>query len=148
MAIDLPGLAKTYYKGYRRALPLNDNRKSIKRVGFPYEEWPQDLKDEYAYNPKMARKLLADAGHPDGFKTNIVANTSADMQLLQIVKSYFADIEIDMEIRPMESTDFVDFVLTNRKHDQLAYNAVSPYGHAMSQSGSLTVFTRDIHPTT
>ena len=39
-------------------------------VGFPYEEWPQDLKDEYAYNPTAAKKLLADAGYPNGFKTN------------------------------------------------------------------------------
>ena len=62
----------------------------MKGWGFPYEEWPQDLKDEYAYNPKAAKKLLADAGFPNGFKTNIVANTAADMQLLQLVKSYFA----------------------------------------------------------
>ncbi len=125
----MPGLAKTYYKGTVEPYPSTITARELKGWGFPYEEWPQDLKDEYAYNPKMARKLLADAGYPDGFKTNIVANTSADMQLLQIVKSYFTDIGIDMEIRPMESTDFVDFVLTNRKHDQLAYNAVSPYGH-------------------
>ena len=46
--------------------------------GFPYAEWPQDLKDEYAYNPVAARKLLADAGYPNGFKTNIVADTASD----------------------------------------------------------------------
>ena len=51
------------------------------------EEWPQDLKDEYAYNPALARKLLADAGYPDGFKTDIVADTTGDMDLLQISKS-------------------------------------------------------------
>jgi len=130
MAIDLPGLARTYYKGTVDPYPSTITARELKGWGFPYEEWPQDLKNEYAYNPKMAKKLLADAGYPNGFKTNIVANTSIDMQLLQVVKSYFAQIGIDMEIRPMESTDWVDFVLTNRKHDQLASNAVSPYGHA------------------
>ncbi len=130
IAIDLPGIAKTYYKGTVEPYPSTITARELKGWGFPYEDWPQDLKDEYAYNPKMARKLLADAGYPNGFKTNIVANTSIDMQLLQIVKTYFADIGIDMEIRPMESTDWVDFVLTHRKHDQLACNAVSPYGHA------------------
>ena len=35
-----------------------------------------------------------------------------------------------MEIRPMESTDWTDFVITQRKHDQLAYAAVNPYGHS------------------
>ena len=76
----------------------------MKGWGFPYEEWPQDLKDEYAYNPTAAKKLLADAGYPNGFKTNVVADTAGDMDLLQIVKSYFAEVGIDMEIRPMESS--------------------------------------------
>ena len=120
----------------------------MKGWGFPYEEWPQDLKDEYAYNPKAAKKLLADAGYPNGFKTNIVANTSADMQLLQLVKSYFADIGIDMEIRPMESTDWTAFVINGHKHDQLAYAAVSPFGHAYEPIRQLSRFTQDPHLTT
>ena len=81
----------------------------MKGWGFPYEEWPQDLKDEYAYNPTAAKKLLADAGYPNGFKTNVVADTAWDMDLLQIVKSYFADVGIDMEIRPMEHNAMLDF---------------------------------------
>ena len=129
MAIDLPGIAKTYYKGTVEPYPSTLTARELKGWGFPYDDWPQNLKEEYVYNPKMAKKLLTNAGYPGGFRTNIVANTSADMQLLQIVKSYFADIGVDMEIRPMESTDWVDFVITKRKHNQLAYNAVSPYGH-------------------
>ena len=130
MAIDLPGIARDYYKGTVEPIPSTLTGRELKGWGFPYDDWPKELKDEYAYNPKMAKKLLADAGYPNGFKTNIVANTSADMALLQIVKSYFKDIGIDMEIRPMESTDWTDFVITNRKHDQLAYAAVNPFGHS------------------
>jgi hypothetical protein len=37
---------------------------------FPYEEWPQDLKNEYVYYPTVVKKLLVDAGYPNGFKTN------------------------------------------------------------------------------
>jgi peptide/nickel transport system substrate-binding protein len=102
----------------------------MKGWGFPYEEWPQDLKDEYAYNPVLAKKLLFDAGYPDGFKTNIIVNaTNCDMQLVELVKSYFSQIGIDMEIRPMDSSDWADFVFYGHRHDQLALNAVSPYGH-------------------
>jgi peptide/nickel transport system substrate-binding protein len=130
MAIDLTTIAKTYYGGLFEPYPSTVTSRYLKGWGFPYEEWPQDLKDEYAYNPTVARKLLADAGYSNGFKTNIVANISADTQLLQIVKSYFAEIGIDMEVRPMESTEWTDFVINNHKHDQLTYGAVSPYGHA------------------
>jgi len=73
MAVDLPGIAKSYYGGtvepYRPRLP----RGHMQGWGFPYEEWPQELKDEYSYNPALAKKLLAEAGYPNGFKTNIVA---------------------------------------------------------------------------
>jgi peptide/nickel transport system substrate-binding protein len=130
MAIDIPTIARTYYEGLFEPYPSMITSRYLKGWGFPYEEWSQDLKDEYSYSPKAARQLLADAGYPKGFKTNIVANVSADMQLLYLVKSYFADIGIDMEIRPMESTDWTAFVINGQKHDQMAYAAVSPYGHA------------------
>ena len=129
LAIDLPGIAKNYYKGSVEPYPSSLTSREMKGWGFPYEEWPQDLKDEYAYNPALARKLLADAGYPDGFKTNIVADTTGDLDLLQIVKEYFADIGIDMEIRPMESTDWIAYVLNGHKHDQLAQRTIAPYGH-------------------
>ena len=129
LAVDLPGIAKNYYKGSVEPYPSSLTAREMKGWGFPYEEWPQDLKDEYAYNPALARKLLADAGYPDGFKTNIVADTTGDLDLLQVVKSYFADVGIDMEIRPMDSTEWIAYVLNGHKHDQLAQRTISPYGH-------------------
>jgi ABC-type transport system substrate-binding protein len=129
LAIDLPGIAKNHYKGSVEPYPSSLTAREMKGWGFPYEEWPQDLKDEYAYNPALARKLLADAGYPDGFKTNIVADTTGDLDLLQVVKSYFADVGIDMEIRPMDSTEWIAYVLNGHQHDQLAQRTISPYGH-------------------
>jgi len=71
----------------------------MKGWGYPYEEWPQELKDEYAYNPAAAKQLLAQAGFPKGFKTHIVAASDGDLNLLNVVKSYFADVGIDMRFR-------------------------------------------------
>ena len=130
MAIDLPGIAKNYYHGTVEPYPSTITSRQMKGWGFPYEEWPQELKDEYAYNPMLARKLLAEAGYQQGFKTNIVVDDAGDMQLLHIVKDYFAQIGIDMEIRPMESTAWMAFVLNGHKHDQLAQRPVSPFGHS------------------
>ena len=129
MAIDLPTIAKDYYHGLVEPYPAVLGSRNIKSGGFPYEEWPQDLKDEYDYNPTEAKKLLADAGYPEGFKTNIVADTAGDMDLLQIVKSYLAQVGIDMEIRPMDSASWNDFVLLGHNHDQLSQRSLPAQGY-------------------
>jgi hypothetical protein len=38
---------------------------------YPYADWPQSLKDEYAYNVEGAKLLLTNVGYPDGFDTNV-----------------------------------------------------------------------------
>jgi peptide/nickel transport system substrate-binding protein len=141
MAIDLPSLARDFYHGcvepYPSSVLSSYFSTSMKGWGFPYEEWPQDLKDEYAYNPEAARQLLADAGYTDGFKTNIVVDLGADMELFQIVISSFAKIGIEMEVRPMESTACTAFVEA-RKHDQLVFRPYGPLGHTYAPFQAIT----------
>ena len=119
MAIDLPAICHTYYNDTCRPYPSSVTSYYMKGWGFPYEEWPQDLKDEYAYNPAKSRQLLTEAGYPKGFKTNIVADATGDINLLKIVQTYLAQVGIDMEIRTMDSAATSAFVY-GRKHDQLA----------------------------
>jgi len=76
IAIDLTNIAKKHYKGTVEPYPATMTSRYMKGFGFPYEEWPQELKDEYVYNPMAAKKLLAEAGYPNGFKTNVVADTA------------------------------------------------------------------------
>ena len=98
--------------------------------GFPYSQWPQDLKDQYAYNPTQAKQLLAAAGYPNGFNTDIVADNTADLDLLQIVKSYFAAVGINMEIRTMDSASWVAFVGMGHKQDALAARGNGTLGNS------------------
>jgi len=56
LAIDLPALAKVYFAGTIDPYPSTLTSRYMTGWGFPYEEWPQDLKDEYAYNPAAAKK--------------------------------------------------------------------------------------------
>ena len=67
----------------------------------------------------MAKQLLAEAGYPNGFKTNIIADIAGEMELLRIVQGYLAQVEIYMEIRPMEHSAMILFVY-GRKHDQMS----------------------------
>jgi peptide/nickel transport system substrate-binding protein len=119
MAIDLPTIAKTYYNSTADPFPSTLTSNYLTGWGFPYSQWPQDLKDQYAYNPTGAKKLLADAGFPNGFNTDIVVVNTADMDLLQIVKSYYTAIGVNMDIRVMDSSSWNGFVLTNHKQDAL-----------------------------
>ena len=136
LAIDLPAIAKDYYLGTVEPYPtafvsnLSPNTREMKGWGFPYQEWPQDLKDEYIYNPTKAKKLLAEAGYPNGFKTNIVADAAGDMDLLQVVKTHLARVGIDMEIRPMDSVSWYNYVLLGHKHDQMSQRSEAAQGYS------------------
>lgn len=140
MAIDLPAIAKSYYKGTVEPYPVMLTSRYMKGWGFPYEQWPQDLKDEYAYNPPAARWLLAEAGYPNGFKTNVVTDAVNNRGLLQIVQGYFAQIGIDMEIRTMDVPAFVALVQHEKKHDQLVHCPPGPLGHTASPFLEMTRF--------
>ena len=140
MAIDLPAIAKTHYDGTAEPYPSTLTNRNVQGWGFPYEQWPQDLKDEYVYNPAGAKKLLAEAGYPHGFKTNVIADTVSDMELLKIVKSYFADIGVEMEIRTMTPDAWIQYVEIEHKHDQLVYRPYGPLGQTYAPLRAITRF--------
>jgi peptide/nickel transport system substrate-binding protein len=142
-SIDLQSIAKSYYHGLVAPYPAMITSRSMTSWGFSYEEWPQDLKDEFAYDPQAARKLLADAGYPDGFKTNVIANTAADMKLLPIITAYLADIGIDAEVRAMDPGDWINFVEVNHKNDQMVYRPYGPFGHTYEPARQVGKFRWD-----
>jgi len=121
MALDLPTIAANYYAGTCPPDPSTMTSMYMTGWTYPYTQWPQDLKDEYTYNPTTAKNLLAAAGYPNGFKTNIVAANNNDLDLLQICKSYFAAVGIDMNIQTMDYVTWNNLVRA-KKHDQLAYD--------------------------
>ena len=142
MALDLPAISRSHYKGIVDPTPITFTLSNMAGWEFPYAEWPQELKDEYAYNPVAARKLLTDAGYPHGFKTNVVADAASDMELMRIVKSYFTQIGIDMEIQEMESAACAEFVAKDHKHDQMAHRIVGPMGHTSAPMFDLTQYAK------
>lgn len=121
LTIDRPSIAQTYYKGSKYAQPVGLVSPVLKGFAVPYDQWPQDLKDEYSFNLAEARSLMTEAGYPNGFKTNCVASSDQDMQLLQLIKSEFMEIGVDMEIRQMDRGTYTNF-LSAGKQDQMAYS--------------------------
>jgi ABC-type transport system substrate-binding protein len=118
LAIDTQTIAKTHFGGLVDGNPAGYISPEYKGWTIPYEEWPEDLQQEYRYDPNGARQLLAEAGYPDGFDTNVYVATEGDLDLIQIIKSYFADIGVDMTINTMDGNELNAFIQAG-KHDQL-----------------------------
>jgi ABC-type transport system substrate-binding protein len=130
MAIDLPTISNTYYDGTCSPNPSSLTSNNLTGWGLPYDKWPQALKDQYSYNLTAAKQLLAAAGYPTGFKTNIVADSASDLDLLQIVKSYFAAVGIDMQIQTLDSSSWTSIVAIQHKVGQLAYRTTGSVGNS------------------
>jgi peptide/nickel transport system substrate-binding protein len=123
MAINLPAIAKTYYGGIVDGTPAGAVSPQFKGYAYTYADWPQSLKDEYSYNPAGAKKLMAEAGFPDGFNTNCLAPSNADINLLQIFKAEFADIGVTMDINVLDPTTQGSLVRAG-KFDQMTANFI------------------------
>jgi ABC-type transport system substrate-binding protein len=121
MAIDRDAIANSYYGGTTDSIPNGVISRTETGYYTPFDQWPADIKAGYTYNPQAAKKLLTEAGYPNGFKTNVVANATSDLDLLQVAKAYLLDIGVDMEIRPMDNTSYIA-LWTAMKHDQMLYN--------------------------
>ncbi len=118
MAIDLDTIAKTYYGGLIEGKPFGLVGPYLKGYYTPFDDWPDEVKEGYTYNPEGAKELLAEAGYANGFKTNIIT-TSRNADILQILQAYFADIGVDMEIKLMEATVASSYIRAG-KQDQMA----------------------------
>lgn len=122
MAIDVKTIAETYYGGRVPGKPNSYYNPNMGPYYTPFEEWPKEVQEGHTYNPAGAKQLLKDAGYLTGFKTNVITSTASDLDLLQIVKGYFMDIGVDMEIKPVEATQYFSYVNIFKKHDQMVWS--------------------------
>lgn len=133
MAINLEELTKSYFGGnaiiYASALqPLHGSD-----FYTPFDELPDkpmwtkySVKEVLTYNPQKAKALLAEAGYPDGFKTNIITCTTMEPELAVILQGYLAAIGVKAELRIMEKAAF-DVLRYGLKHDQIILHWHSQY---------------------
>lgn len=57
------------------------------------------------YDPERARRLLAEAGLPDGFSFELeVVNLDVYQQIAQVIQANFAEVGIEMSITPVDIT--------------------------------------------
>ena len=113
-AIDVQTIGITYYKGAARTVPCGTSRAAGYHT--PYEEWPEELKQEYTYDPDGAEALLDAAGHERGadgirFKVEMPVVVQLDLGYAELVVEYFRDIGIDLEFEILPSVgEFVSSI--------------------------------------
>ncbi|MDP2920314.1 MAG: ABC transporter substrate-binding protein [Dehalococcoidia bacterium] len=106
MAIDYEAIVKDYYKGnamnaYKTWPMMATWTDSAIKV----EEWPQIVRDQFEYKPDKAKKLLTEAGFPNGFKTKVEC-TKEMVEGMTIIQKYLAAVGVDMEIVALEAGAF------------------------------------------
>ena len=105
LALDLETMNDTLMGGLGAVAPMGIAGPATLGFYTPFEEWPQEIKDNYAYDPERAKQLLAEAGYPDGFNTKLLTSPHpfyANLDHSQLAKEYWAQIGVDVEISVVE----------------------------------------------
>ncbi|MFC1535025.1 ABC transporter substrate-binding protein [Thermodesulfobacteriota bacterium] len=98
-AIDRPAVAQAIGLGYwtpvSQACPYPDSIGYLKGV------------EGRKYDPAKAKKLLAEAGYPNGFKTRILSKAEENHDLLVALQTFLADIGIQAKLELLDRGRYV-----------------------------------------
>jgi peptide/nickel transport system substrate-binding protein len=101
MAIDRQGIIEAVYL---RGEPTPAIARGATEWSLPIDQLGEGAR-YYQHDPKEARRLLADAGFPKGFKTSISTTNGYGPDLLdvvQLVQGYLKDVGIEAEMKLQE----------------------------------------------
>ena len=85
-------------------------------VGTAFEEWPEELKKLYDYDPTEAERLLDEAGYPRGadgirFKLTMGHWDGGDLDYAQLVAvTYYRDIGVEVEVEPVPGAEWAGYI--------------------------------------
>ena len=128
-AINLPQIASQYFGGGCDPSPLPLTSSFMPGWGYPYKSWTAAQQAQYAYSPTNAKAALAAANLPSGFTTDITVDSSAPYQdLIQILQSEYAAVNINMTITLMAHAQFSSFVVTGHHETGLCYRTSGSLG--------------------
>ena len=118
MAMNAQELSSEYYQGHVPPIIWPSLGESAAEFITPLSEMAKNTRDAYEYNPEGAKRLLAEAGYPNGFKTSIIASRQEqDWNIVQIASGYLRDIGIEAEIIEMEWGDFFKMAISNEGYE-------------------------------
>jgi peptide/nickel transport system substrate-binding protein len=101
---------------------------TFKDVYIPLEQLPPSIRELYSYNPEKAKKLLAEAGYPNGFtfKAQIYSESQNALDIAAMVSAYLAKVGIKLELETMDYPSYLSKML--RKQNAEGYFFSNDHG--------------------
>lgn len=127
-AIDKKKLINKYFYGGQAGIPA---KSCIPPTMFAhYRDLP-----EYEYNPALAKKILAEAGYPDGFQTTLIPTGAVrpympnPIAIANEIKNQLAEINIKVTITPANSwKHFLEITATKPDYDMAMLGWIADTG--------------------
>ena len=114
MALDLETINATYFKGFADTTPMGLVNRSFCATGYcvPFEDWPEEIKQYYRYDPDGANKLLDEAGLPRGadgirFETTYQFLSHHDVSWPELLGGFWGAVGIQLNIQPIPIAELV-----------------------------------------
>jgi len=89
----------------------------------PLEDLPASVQLLFDYNPTLAKQMLADAGHPDGFKVQLNVGATVQWQdMMALLAAQWAEIGVEAEIVVRDAAGNTKVKYAQTYHGGLAQN--------------------------
>jgi peptide/nickel transport system substrate-binding protein len=136
MAVNKQEIVKEYYGGNAElfSYPMHPEWEGLYE---PLEKMPPGVRELFRYDPEQAKKLLAEAGYPNGFefKVQVCSCNPNHMELLPLVAGYLEKVGVRLDIQPMEYPAYLSAMTTK--------TVAAGYFHTQSHTNPTTVLRKN-----
>ena len=131
MALDHETVHDTYFRGLSKWQPQGLIGEAIVGYNTPFEEWPEEVKKSYTYDPEGAEKLLNEAGYPPGadgirLKATMTVFEFA-IDYFELVAGYWKEIGVDVDVSIPPAGAYGGMVREAKYGDMVSWAAAVQY---------------------